>query len=70
MNMNTISRQVVIGTCASIAIAATTSLAGPSGGAFEITWHTIDAGGTTSTSGGSFELAGTIGQPDAGAAII
>ena len=32
---------------------------------FSINWHTIDGGGGTST-GGGFELTGTIGQPDAG----
>ena len=32
---------------------------------YEIPWHTIDGGGGTS-SGGSFELSGTIGQHDAG----
>ena len=33
---------------------------------YEIDWYTIDGGGGTST-GGNFELSGTIGQPDAGA---
>lgn len=32
---------------------------------YEITWHTIDGGGGTST-GGPYELVGTIGQHDAG----
>ena len=32
---------------------------------FDLTWHTIDGGGGASA-GGGFELAGTIGQPDAG----
>jgi hypothetical protein len=32
---------------------------------FEISWFTIDGGGGKST-GGQFELQGTIGQPDAG----
>jgi hypothetical protein len=32
---------------------------------FDLSWHTIDGGGGTST-GASFELSGTIGQPDAG----
>jgi hypothetical protein len=32
---------------------------------FSIDWYTIDSGGGIS-SGGSFEVAGTIGQPDAG----
>ena len=39
---------------------------GPAG--YDLTWHTIDGGGGTS-SGGVFELSGTIGQPDAGAAL-
>ncbi|MHC5028240.1 MAG: hypothetical protein ACYTGR_15920 [Planctomycetota bacterium] len=34
------------------------------GGSFSIPWHTIDSGGGTS-SGGQFELSGTIAQPDA-----
>ena len=33
-------------------------------GPYEITWHTIDGGGGTST-GGPYTLTGTIGQPDA-----
>jgi hypothetical protein len=32
---------------------------------YEISWHTIDGGGGTST-GGDFALVGTIGQPDVG----
>ncbi len=49
-----------------LALAGAPALAGPGGGAFEIPWYTIDSGGTSSVVGGSFELAGTIGQPDAG----
>ncbi|HKS38706.1 MAG TPA: hypothetical protein VJW76_16045 [Verrucomicrobiae bacterium] len=33
---------------------------------YSIDWHTVDGGGGTST-GGSYILSGTIGQPDAGA---
>ena len=32
---------------------------------FDMSWHTIDGGGGTST-GGAFSVSGTIGQPDAG----
>ncbi len=32
---------------------------------YDLTWHSIDGGGGFSA-GGSFELEGTIGQPDAG----
>lgn len=40
-----------------------------SGGAFDLSWSTIDGGGGTSA-GGQFSLSGTIGQPDAGAAAL
>ncbi len=36
---------------------------------FDISWYTIDGGGEMFTSGGNFELSGTIGQSDAGAMI-
>jgi hypothetical protein len=37
------------------------------GGGFDLTWSTIDCGGLTSgSSGGTFVVAGTSGQPDAG----
>src|SRR5437870_9737110 len=32
---------------------------------YDLSWHTIDGGGAMSSTGGAFELAGTIGQPDA-----
>ena len=34
---------------------------------YDLTWHTIDGGGVMRSTGGNFELSGTIGQPDAGA---
>jgi hypothetical protein len=33
---------------------------------FDLNWNTFDGGGHMWTTGGSFELSGTIGQPDAG----
>ena len=36
-----------------------------SGGPYVLDWSTIDGGGATS-SGGSYVLRGTVGQPDAG----
>ncbi len=37
------------------------------GSGFELSWSTLDGGGSTIGSfGGDFELAGTVGQPDAG----
>lgn len=34
---------------------------------FELSWYSIDSGGALRSTGGEFELSGTIGQPDAGA---
>lgn len=67
MKMNPSVRRVLPVALAGFGVVAASAAAGPSGGAFEISWYTIDAGGTSSTIGGNFELAGTIGQPDAGA---
>ena len=36
---------------------------------FTIDWHTIDGGGEMFSTGGDFELSGTIGQADAGDAM-
>ena len=33
---------------------------------YDLSWHTVDGGGHTRSSGGSYTLGGTIGQPDAG----
>ncbi len=32
---------------------------------YDLSWYTIDGGGTTFSVGGSYSLGGTIGQPDA-----
>lgn len=44
---------------------ATLLAASASADSLDITWHSIDGGGTTLCTGGAFELGGTIGQPDA-----
>jgi hypothetical protein len=38
------------------------------GGGYDLTWSTIDDGGGGST-GGVYQLTGTLGQPDAGAPL-
>ena len=48
------------------AAAALAGLEAPAG--YDLSWHTIDGGGGTST-GGTYDLSGTIGQPDAGVAM-
>jgi hypothetical protein len=40
-----------------------------SGGGYDLTWNTIDSGGVIFSTGGGFSLGGTIGQPDASAAL-
>ncbi len=37
---------------------------------FDIDWYTIDGGGEMFTTGGDFELSGTIGQPDASTTVM
>lgn len=37
-----------------------------SGGGFDLSWNSIDGGGAMFSTGGGFELGGTIGQADAG----
>ena len=36
------------------------------GNGYEITWWTVNGGGAMSSTGGTYSLGGTIGQPDAG----
>ena len=35
-------------------------------GSYDLPWWTVDGGGATFSTGGSYSLGGTIGQPDAG----
>jgi len=56
---------------ASVLLAATALVlcASPAFGQLEITWYTIDDGGTTTAAGGDLELNGTVGQHDAGVLV-
>ena len=38
----------------------------PAPGGYDLSWNTIDGGGAMFSTGGGYELGGTIGQPDAG----
>lgn len=44
---------------------ATVTLA-QSGGAYDLSWYTVDSGGVMGSMGGDYRLGATIGQPDAG----
>jgi len=61
MKHTTFTLQVVLSM-----LTATAFLAAAGEPGFEITRSTIDGGGVMQSSGGDFELSGTIGQPDAG----
>jgi hypothetical protein len=37
-----------------------------SGDSYDLTWNTVDSGGAMWSTGGSYALGGTLGQPDAG----
>lgn len=47
-------------------LTAFASLSNALGQNFTIDWYTIDGGGAMNSTGGTFSLSGTIGQPDAG----
>lgn len=60
--VDSLAMALVIGMTAVVAA----RFAGPP--AYDLSWHTVDGGGGTA-SGGGFQLSGTIGQTDAGAAL-
>lgn len=53
----------IVAGCSALAWADSTGA-----GTLDLSWHTIDGGGGTST-GGTFSISGTIGQCDAGMAL-
>ncbi len=52
-----------------IALLAWSGAYAQSGGGFDLSWWTIDGGGITFATSGTFNLGGTIGQPDASNAL-
>lgn len=51
---------------ASLVLLVSIPVLAQTGGGFDLSWHTIDGGGSTSSSDSVYTLSGTIGQPDAG----
>jgi hypothetical protein len=45
-------------------------LASPLRDDFTLDWYTVDGGGDMWTTGGDFELSGTVGQPDASTTVL
>ena len=58
------NRTALIACLASIAIAAIANAQ-----SFDVSWHSIDGGGALGQ-GGNYQLTSTIGQPDAGVALM
>ena len=56
---------ITIALLATVGAALVIAQSAGGGSDYDLTWHTIDGGGGTS-SGGSYAISGTIGQPDAG----
>jgi len=50
-----------------VLVGAASAVYAQTGGPYDLTWSTIDGGGHTFSTGGSYSLGGTAGQPDAGA---
>ena len=61
--------QFIAYSLAIVACAGAAAFAPLGGGDFDLSWHTVDGGGGGSSTGSGFELAGTIGQHDAGPAM-
>ena len=50
-----------------VLLAAPPAAIAQSGGPYNLSWNTLDAGGETFSTGGAYRLGGAMGQPDAGA---
>ena len=56
-----LSLLLLVTAVALLGVVSASALAG-----YTLDWWTVDGGGTTSSTGSSYSLGGTIGQPDAG----
>ncbi|MEN3000855.1 MAG: hypothetical protein ABDI19_03310 [Armatimonadota bacterium] len=64
--MKTVLKRMSI---AALALLSLTLANAQSGGGYDLSWGTIDGGGITFATGGTFTLGGTVGQPDASDAL-
>lgn len=55
---------IVLGICC--LLLAVPLVVAQSGNGYDLSWWTVDGGGTTGSTGGGYSLSGTAGQPDAG----
>jgi hypothetical protein len=49
-----------------LALSVTVMVYAQSGGDYDLSWNTIDSGGSMGSTGGDFALSGSIGQAEAG----
>jgi hypothetical protein len=57
--------RIVLGVCC-LLLALVSLAVAESGNGYDLSWWTVDGGGTTGSTGGGSTLSGTAGQPDAG----
>jgi hypothetical protein len=69
MNKHRSRRISIMAAVAALFITAAFAQEFSGGGSFDLSWNTIDGGGGASA-GGSFEVAGSIGQPDASSVAL
>jgi hypothetical protein len=66
MRMTTVKRTAMgLGVLAAMLLVTSVALA-QEGDGYDLSWSTVDGGGFTFSSGGGYELGGTVGQHDAG----
>jgi hypothetical protein len=57
--------RIMLGVCCLLLVLVSLAVA-ESGNGYDLSWWTVDGGGTTGSTGGGYSLSGTAGQPDAG----
>jgi hypothetical protein len=62
-------RKLTLSAFVLLAASALVVLTASAAGVYEINWWSVDGGGASSSTGDTYSLAGTIGQPDAGPAM-
>ena len=60
------TRKILLVLAALLLLAGGAVVYAQTGGGYDLSWNTVDGGGAMFSTGGSYSLGGTIGQPDAG----
>jgi len=60
------TRKILLALAALLLLAGGAAVHAQTGGGYDLSWNTVDGGGAMFSTGGSYSLGGTIGQPDAG----